>query len=48
MYEYKGYTVVINGTGYTGAAVYGPKGFEGLFATDKEAEEYIDTLVESK
>ena len=48
MYEYKGYTVVINGTGGAGATVYGPNGFEAAFATEKEAEEYIDALVENK
>ena len=47
-YEYRGYTIVINGTGYNGAAVYGPKGFENLFATETEAEEWIDSVLEAE
>lgn len=40
MYEYKGYKVVISGY----VTVYGPDGFLGSFATEQDAEEYIDTL----
>lgn len=36
------YVIVVNGTGFGGAAVYGPEGYEQLFATEAEAKEYID------
>lgn len=47
-YDYRGFTVVLNGTGYTGAAVYGNRGFERLFSGGHEAEEWIDSVLEAE
>ena len=47
MYQYKGYTIVLGKNGLD-VFVYKPDGtkLDRTFATDKEAEEFIDDLVE--
>lgn len=40
MYEYKGYSIIVSGY----ITVYSSKGFIGSFATEQDAEEYIDNL----
>lgn len=44
MYQYKGYTILNGRFGY---AVWSPDGtMYGPFATDKEAEEFVDSKTE--
>lgn len=43
MYIYKGFTIII-GRSTMGVDVYGKLGFIGSFASEQDAEEYINSL----